>query len=194
MTEQNTTQTTIQKDALSLPREHSPNRKNRHRSAPYSNKNLQSQKPVFQRRKKIEFDPNKFFWLYGVGDLKQQYEILDTSEKRLSFKGTTIEQVRGELRERIRSLGGNGVIGLKVERGNNSQNLFGTGYVAAEFSASGWAVLVAPKELDDSRKVELRENFKKKGNTPTAKSKDVGMACNLFLFALTMCFLYYLVR
>ena len=173
MTEQNTTQTTKQNEARSLASKQSKNKngslnhQKRNRSDFQTNKNPKSHKPFDSNKKKVVFNPDEFFWLYGESDIREDYELLGVSSETFSKSSTVIETAKGLLKEKIRSIGGNSVIGLKVERGDSSRNAFGTGYTAANFTASGCASLVVPKKLDNFRKNDLKENFRKKLDADT---------------------------
>lgn len=114
----------------------------------------------FHRRnnKRDKFDPNRFYWCYGKGDIPVDMELVALSKERISHVATTIDQAKGRLRSDIREKGGNATMGLSIERGGNYHN-GSYGYAPAEITASANVALVLPVKMPIAEKTQRKERL-----------------------------------
>lgn len=112
-----------------------------------------------KNRKTESYNRAQFLWLYGEADVFDDKEVLAISPASYTFYATTIEQAKGQLRERIRSLSGNAAIFLTLARGATRCTSDGD-YTPAVFRAEAQAALVVPKSMSEEKKAELQAKFK----------------------------------
>ncbi len=132
-------------------------RKKQNRSN-FNHKNRPVQRNHYQQKKE-KFDPNRFHWCYGMGDIPEGMELVASSKKRITCEGTTNEQAKGQLRSDIRSLGGNATMGLNIERGGTVRCMFVAGYYPATITASAYSALILPKQIAKEEKEERENRF-----------------------------------
>lgn len=127
-----------------------------------NNKSNGTNRAKFHRRnnKRDKFDPNRFYWCYGKGDIPEGMELVASSKNVITCEGTMSEQAKGQLRSDIRSLGGNAAMGLSIERSGTVRRTFVAGYNPATITASAYAALILPKRMSQKEKEEREGKFK----------------------------------
>ena len=138
-----------------------------------------------RRKRKTEFNPNGFYWLYTKDDILDDQELLAMTENRLTRKATTIEQAKGLLRADIRGVGGNAALCLDVERGETYAGC------AATYTASALPGLLVPRSLDTNQRSLLKKRFyavREPCVSPDNSSKRCTLA--VFIFALIVFVLF----
>ena len=124
-----------------------------------------------KNRKTEGYNRAQFLWLYGEADVFDDKEVLAISVAAYAFYATTIEQAKGQLREKIRGLGGNAAIFLRVSRGTTTRTFSGD-YMPAFFRAEAKAALVVPKQMSEEKKSELLAKFKETTRVEVKEEKE----------------------
>ena len=117
----------------------------------------QGERKFYAAKRGVRFNPLKFYWFYGKGDLAETDEVLGVHTDRISRTASTIDQAKGELRSAIRALGGNAAVAVIIERGSATKCSWA--YEPAPYTASACAGLIVNKKLNEKKKNELYSKF-----------------------------------
>ena len=112
----------------------------------------------YRRNKKEKFDPSKFYFMYGDGDIPPNMEVALMDYKPVVHSATTISQARGQVRSDIRRMGGNAAGCLTEERGSVAKTSWS--YGSAMYTVSAYATLVVPVNLPAEEKEGLITRLK----------------------------------